>query len=171
MYSSPWLWIYAASKAPQCQSKSVQTDRRHYCHTSFPLSSARHLFRSGKLCNLDISMHREKQTPNREVLRARSLETMTFAAIPRLCSVSLPPQKKHLRGGGVLHDHKTQTHFSRLIGACLTCALRCYLQTSTFIPTQPDTSKVPPLPPPADFAPVPSYLASIRRHRLGTGLY
>lgn len=67
--------------------------------------------------------------------------------------------------------HKGQTHFfCHLIAACLTCAQCRYLQASTFIPTQCDTSQVPPTPP-ADFAPVPSYLASIQRHRLGTGLY
>lgn len=57
--------------------------------------------------------------------------------------------------------------FCHLIAGCLTCALCCYLQASTFIPTQ--ACHV--LKPPADFAPVPSYLASIRRHRSGTGLY
>lgn len=58
---------------------------------------------------------------------------------------------------------------SHLFADCLTRAACCYLQTSTFIPTQCDA--VPPLPPPDDFAPVPSYLAPIQRHRLGTGLW
>lgn len=64
--------------------------------------------------------------------------------------------------------------FSRLITACLTRALCCYLQASTFIPTQCDTSQVPssPAPPPLLISFLsPSYLASIQRHRLGTGLY
>lgn len=105
-------------------------------------------------------------------LLATSLGQESFATWTLACTEKNKHRTENFfAGGGVLHDHKTQTHFSRLIGACLTCALRCYLQTSTFIPTQPDTSKVPPLPPPADFAPVPSYPASIRRHRLGTGLY
>lgn len=42
---------------------------------------------------------------------------------------------------------KQQNIFSQLIAAYLTCALCCYLQASTFIPTQCDTSQVPPLPP------------------------
>lgn len=48
----------------------------------------------------------------------------------------------------------------------------CTLLLFTGFHIYPHTSVPrPQAPPPADFAPVPSYLASIRRHRSGTGLY
>lgn len=96
-----------------------------------------------------------------------------YKAIPCHRAVS----QRHLREGSRLtmctgkSIKRKHIFFSGLITACLTRALCCYLQASTFIPTRCDTSQVPPLPPPADFAPVPSYLASIQRRLLGTGLY
>lgn len=44
-----------------------------------------------------------------------------------------------------------------------------HIYPHTSVP-RPQAPPLPP-PPPADFAPVPSYLAFIRRHRSGTGLY
>lgn len=48
-------------------------------------------------------------------------------------------------------NRKTLFHF--LSPACFTSALCCYLQASTYIPAQCDTSRVPPRPPPADSPP------------------
>lgn len=82
--------------------------------------------------------------------------------------VSIPPLSHRVtssattfaRGGSCMtrptgESIKRQHIFSRLIAACLTRALCCYLQASTFIPTQCDTSQVPPLPPPRWFRSCP----------------
>lgn len=113
-----------------------------------------------------MNMRRKTTQPNSSWCRH-------YKAIPCHRAVS----QRHLREGSRLtmctgkSIKRKHIFFSGLITACLTRALCCYLQASTFIPTQCDTSQVPPLPPPADFAPVPSYLASIQRRLLGTGLY
>lgn len=87
--------------------------------------------------------------------------------------VAVPSQQHFLRGD--LHDHtcesiKAQTHF--FLSPYRWLFNLCTLLLFTGFHIYPHTSVPrPQAPPPADFAPVPSYLASIRRHRSGTGLY
>lgn len=173
-YSCLQLWIYACSKA--CNVNQSQFNQsRHYCHRGFPSSLAQRLFGSRTFANLDIKEIRwEKKARVTTGLLYGSVTNKVLYHYPPLSHhVAVPSQQHFLRGD--LHDHtcesiKAQTHFfCHLIAGCLTCALCCYLQASTFIPTQACHVLKPP--PPADFAPVPSYLASIRRHRSGTGLY
>ncbi len=150
MYSSLWLWIYVARKAHNVNQSQFKQSAGITVTVALLFFSACCLCRSGKLCSPDSNTCRKHthQQHNLMLLHA-VVRNNDNIAIPRYCYVSLSPPPQHMQRGDPAWPHARvkagdANIFSHLIAACLTHALSCYLQASTFIPTQCDTSPVPP---------------------------